>query len=158
MTARQPVPRAKLVARKTDNATSKTRVFLVDDEPAVRRGLELLLGREPSLYVAGSAATATEALTAILTLDPDLVVVDLRLENDHGCRFLRQLRRRCPRLKLLVFSLHDQPSVALNALRAGADGYVTKEDGPEKLIEAIALLSAGKSYVTPSVAARIPPP
>jgi DNA-binding NarL/FixJ family response regulator len=132
-------------------------VFLVDDEPAVRRGLELLLGREPGLLVCGSAATAAEALAAILTLEPDLVVVDLRLKNDHGCRLLRQLRRRCPRLKLLVFSLHDQPSFALAALRAGAHGYVTKEEGTEKLLEAIELLTAGKSYVTPSVAARMPP-
>ena len=145
------------MARRPNRATPRTRVFLVDDEPAVRRGLELLLGRDPRLLVCGSASTAAEALKSIQTLEPDLVVVDLHLDNGHGYKLLRQLRRCCPRLRLLVFSLQDRPSLAMAALRAGADGYVTKEEGTEKLLEAIALLVAGQTYVSAAVAGRLPP-
>lgn len=145
------------MARKPHDPGDKTRIFLVDDEPAILRGLELLLAREPYLLLCGSAASPAEALQSILMVAPDLVVVDLHLKEHQGCELLRQLRRLQPQLRLLVFSLHDQPSLAQEALEAGANGYITKEEGTDKLLEAIARVAAGDCYVTASVAARMPP-
>ncbi len=136
------------MARRVEKHTSRIRLFLVDDEAAVRRGLELLLSHEPNLEVCGSAGSLTEALQQILLLKPDLAVVDLRLRHGDGLKLIRKLRRSVPGLKLLVFSMHQEPSLAEAALRAGADGYVTKNEGTEKLVEAVACVMAGKPYVT----------
>ncbi len=145
------------MARKAQHHTARTRLFLVDDEPAVRRGLQVLLDHEPDFEVCGAAESIGDALKQILLCEPDIAVVDLRLRRGNGLTLIRRLRQSCPRVKVLVFSMHDELSTAEAAFRAGADGFVAKYEGSEKLFEAIACLMAGKSYVTPSLAARIRP-
>ena len=144
------------MARTMENPTPKIRLFLVDDEPVVLKGLTLLLSGEPDLEVCGCADSSADALQRIPQLGPDLAVVDLTLKGEDGVDLIRELRQRCPKLKLLVFSMHHQISCVRRALEAGAHGYVTKDEGAEQVIGAIRLLLAGKCYVTPTLAAGMP--
>ncbi len=136
-------------------ASSKIRVFLVDDHPIVRRGFQLLLAVEPDLMVCGEADTAPAALQKILALKPDVAIIDLALKGGSGLELIKQLRSHELELKLLVFSMREEGVYAERALRAGADGYITKEEGTEKAIEAIRLLSQGKRYVSERMAEKM---
>jgi DNA-binding NarL/FixJ family response regulator len=126
----------------------KARIIIVDDHPIVRRGFQLLVGLEPDLTICGEADNAPAALEQVLKLQPDLAVVDLALKNSSGLELVKELRTQCPQVKVLVFTMHDEPLYAERVLKAGAHGYVTKEEGTEKAIEAIRNLLKGKPYVT----------
>jgi DNA-binding NarL/FixJ family response regulator len=136
-------------------AKPRVRVFLADDHPIVRRGFQLLLGLEPDLSVCGEADAAPVALQKILALKPDVAVVDLSLKGTSGLELIRQLRYQGLKIKILVFSMQSEGLYAERALRAGADGYLTKEEGTEKAIEAIRLLVQGKRYVSQTMAERM---
>ncbi len=131
------------------------RVFLVEDEPSVRRGLELLLNREPDIQICGSAPGQQEALRRILALKPDLAIVDLSLKQGSGLDLLRDLHAFKAAPKTLVFSMHGQAGDVRSALRAGANGYVTKEDGTEYLVDAIHAVLLGKCFLTEAVAQKL---
>jgi DNA-binding NarL/FixJ family response regulator len=135
--------------------TAKIRVFLVDDHPIVRRGFQLLLGMEPDLAVCGEADSAPAALQMILALKPDVAIVDLSLKGGSGLELIKQLRAQDLKIKVLVFSMREEGVYAERAMRAGADGYVTKQEGTEKAIEAIRRLMEGKRYLTDRVAERM---
>ena len=140
---------------KRSAASAKVRVFLVDDHPIVRRGFQLLLAMEADLMVCGEADGAPAALQKILALKPDVVIVDLALKAGTGLELVKQLRAQALKVKLLVFTMRDEGIYAERALRAGADGYITKEEGAEKAIQAIRLLMQGKRYVSETVAAKM---
>ena len=140
---------------KRSAASAKVRVFLVDDHPIVRRGFQLLLAMETDLMVCGEADGAPAALQKILALKPDVVIVDLALKAGTGLELVKQLRAQALKVKLLVFTMRDEGIYAERALRAGADGYITKEEGAEKAIQAIRLLMQGKRYVSETVAAKM---
>ncbi len=133
----------------------KTRIFLVDDHPIVRRGLQLLISLERDLMVCGEAESAPVAVEKVLALKPDLVVVDLALKAGSGLELIKQLRSQHSKLKLLVFSMRDEGIYAERALRAGANGYITKEEGTEKALEAIRVILQGKNYVSPAISAKM---
>jgi DNA-binding NarL/FixJ family response regulator len=136
-------------------ASTKIRVFLVDDHPIVRRGFQLLLGIEPDLMVCGEADTGPAALQKILALKPDAAIIDLALKGGSGLELIKQLRAQGLKLKLLVFSMRDEGVYAERALRAGANGYITKEEGTDKAVQAIRLVMQGKRYVSERVAERM---
>jgi DNA-binding NarL/FixJ family response regulator len=143
------------MSAKRTVARSRIRVFLVDDHPIVRRGFQLLLGMEPDLIVCGEADSGPAALQKILALKPDVAIVDLALKGGSGLELIKQLRAQALKLKLLVFSMRDEGIYAQRALRAGADGYITKEEGTEKAIHAIRLLMQGKRYLSEGVAEKM---
>lgn len=132
--------------------TPKVRIFLVDDHPIVRRGFQLLLALEPDVMVCGEADSAPGALERILALQPHVAIVDLALKSSSGLELIKQLRAQSATLKILVFTMRAEGFYAERALRAGANGYITKEEGTEKAIEAIRLLMQGKPYVSPQLA------
>ena len=144
------------MARLQDNPPPQIRLFLVDDEPMVRKGLRLLFGVEPSLAVCGEAENEHDALERILALQPDLAVVDLGLKLGDGLSLIKQLHQLCPALKILVFSMHDQVHFTTAAFAAGAHGYVVKEEGTERLLEAIQVIMAGERYLSEQFAAKAP--
>ena len=140
---------------KRSAASAKVRVFLADDHPIVRRGFQLLLAMEPDLMVCGEADSGPVALQKILALKPDVAIVDLSLKGSSGLELIKQLRAQDLKVKLLVFTMRDEGIYAERAMRAGADGYITKEEGTEKAIQAIRLLMQGKRYLSAKVAEKM---
>jgi DNA-binding NarL/FixJ family response regulator len=134
---------------------SKTRIFLVDDHPIVRRGMQLLISLEPDLMVCGDAESAPVALEKILAVKPDLVVIDLALTTGSGLDLIKQLRSQDSKVKLLVFSMRDEGVYAERALRAGANGYITKAEGTDRALEAIRLILQGKNVVSEKISAKM---
>jgi DNA-binding NarL/FixJ family response regulator len=133
----------------------KARVFIVDDHPIVRRGLQFILNLEPNMMVCGEAESGPEALRKIPLAKPDVAIVDLSLKGGSGLDLIKDLRSQFPKLKLLVFSMHDEMFYAQRVLRLGAQGYITKEEGAERAVEALRLILKGKRYVSQAIADRI---
>lgn len=131
------------------------RIFLVDDHALVRRGLAQLLEGEADMAVCGEAESVGEALEAIGPAAPDLVVVDISLKASNGIDLIAQLREERPEVKAIVLSMHTEASVAERALRAGARGYVTKQDADEEFIGALRKVAAGGMYVPPYMSDRL---
>jgi DNA-binding NarL/FixJ family response regulator len=135
--------------------TPKRRVLIVDDHPVVRQGLALLINQEPDLEVCGHAEDAHEALQNIRELMPDLVIVDISLKDTSGIDLIKDVRIQQPELPILTLSMHDESLYAERALRAGAKGYIMKQEATEQVATAIRRVLAGEIYVSNSMAARM---
>lgn len=134
---------------------AKLRIFLVDDHPLVREHLTALLQREPDLQVCGEAGDGPTALELIPRREPDLVILDLSLKRSHGLELLKDLKEMRPKLPVLVLSMHDESLYAERALRAGASGYITKEEASTDVLSAIRKVLAGQVYVSERIAGRM---
>jgi len=130
-------------------------ILIVDDHPMLRRGLAALIDNEPDLAVCGEAASCPEALAAIPESRPDLVTVDLTLERSDGLDLLKEMKRRHPEIPTLVVSMHDEQVYAERSLRAGARGYVTKQQLDETVLLAIRRLLDGETYLSDKLEARL---
>ncbi len=149
--------RASLPAKvQLQIATRKIRVMVVDDEPLVCGAVALLLDREPHLEVCCQAQSEPHALERLRAAKPDLAVVDLALKEGHGLRLIKRLRRRRPRLKVLVMSMFGRADYVTNAFAAGVHGYITKDEAAEKLLEAIDSVMKGQFYLSKEMATRMP--
>jgi DNA-binding NarL/FixJ family response regulator len=113
------------------------RIFIVENHPATRAALVTLINQESDLAVCGKAANANRALAALSKLKPDLVVTDLNMPGKSGLNLIRDLKQLYPEVPVIVISVHEAVSHAERALRAGAEAYVSKSDGGEKLVAAI---------------------
>jgi DNA-binding NarL/FixJ family response regulator len=131
------------------------RVMIVDDHPVVRHGLRELLSHEPDLELCGEAESAEEALRIVGGLAPDLVIVDILLKGNNGIDLVKRLRALHPGVRMLVASMHDESFLAERALRAGAMGYVCKQEPVERMLTAIRSVMRGGVYLTPDMTARI---
>ena len=134
------------------SALKKKTVFVVDDHPIVRQGLTLLIDREADLSVCGEAEEMHAALRAIPTLHPDILIVDISLNGPDGLELLKNVRITWPRLPVLVLSMHDESIYAERALRAGANGYIMKQEATEKVLVALRRILSGEIYVSSRVA------
>jgi DNA-binding NarL/FixJ family response regulator len=128
--------------------TKKCRVLLVDDHPIVRQGLALLIDREPDLAVCGEAEGAHSAFHAIITLRPDIVVLDISLSGPDGLDVLKEIRSKTASLPVLILSMHDESIYAERAMRAGANGYIMKQEATEKVLVAIRRILQGEVYLS----------
>ena len=128
------------------NSSQKRDVFIVDDHPLVRQGLALLIDREPDLRACGQAGDAVQAVRDIELLKPDLVIVDLSLEESSGLELIKDLKVRCPGLPVLTLSMHDEIIYAERALRAGAKGYVMKQEATDRVVTAIRRVLSGQIW------------
>jgi DNA-binding NarL/FixJ family response regulator len=145
-----------LMTRKSKAAAQERRkIFIVDDHPMMREGLAQLIAHEPDLAVCGEADDGAEALAQIEKLKPDLALVDITLRSTNGLELIKDLRIRAPATSVLVISMHDESLYAERVLRAGGRGYVMKQEGGKKLMEAIRQVLSGKTYVSEKIAARI---
>jgi DNA-binding NarL/FixJ family response regulator len=126
----------------------KFRVLLVDDHPIVRQGLGLLIDREPDLQVCGEADGAQTAFQRLGTLRPDIVVLDISLTGPDGLDVLKEIRLRSVSLPVLILSMHDESIYAERALRAGANGYIMKQEATEKVLVAIRRILQGEVYLS----------
>ena len=134
---------------------SSHRILLIDDHGIVRHGIGVLLSAAPDLEVCGEAGTYEEALDALRTLKPDAAVVDLILHDRSGLELIRAARAEGIMLPMLVLSMHDESTHAEKALRAGAQGYVMKEDADEVLVDALRKVLDGGLYVSGDINARL---
>ncbi|MFA6134127.1 MAG: response regulator transcription factor [Phycisphaerae bacterium] len=141
--------------KRSGNGKGKTRIFLVDDHPIVRQGVALLVNQEPDMIVCGDADCAPDAIRGIEATQPDLAVVDLSLKDSSGLELIKDLKIRCPRLLVMVLSMHEESFYAERVLRAGARGYITKEEGTEKVIEGIRKLLKGEVYLSEKMASKM---
>ena len=138
---------------KTTKKTGKqkSRVFIVDDHPIVRYGVTRILNNEPDFVVCGDADGAHKAMEHIEKLHPDIVVLDISLRDMDGLQLTRIIRTRHPNLPIVILSMHDERMYANKALRAGASGYVMKEESSEKLVTAIRKIIGGEIFVSAEV-------
>lgn len=144
------------MSRNRNNALApKCKVFLVDDHPIVRQGLTLFINREPDLMVSGEADSATAALQAIRAALPDFVVLDISLGGPDGLELLKTLRAKYPNLPVLVLSMHDESIYAERALRAGANGYIMKQETTDKVVSAIRRILGGDVYLSERLTKRM---
>ena len=134
--------------------SEKKRVLLVDDHPILRQGLANVLNEQPHLCVCGEAQGRTDALNAAERLQPDLAIVDLSLRTGDGIELIKDLRARLPQVLTLVLSMHDETIYAERALRAGARGYVMKQEKFDPLLLAIGRVLSGAIYVSDQVTAH----
>ena len=140
---------------RLNSSAPKCKVFLVDDHPIVRQGLALFIEREPDLMVCGEAEDATSALQAIRDAAPDFVILDISLNGPDGLELLKTLRVRYPSLPALVLSMHDESVYAERALRAGANGYIMKQEAADKVITAIRHILGGDVYLSDNLTKRM---
>jgi DNA-binding NarL/FixJ family response regulator len=133
----------------------KRRVFLVDDHPIVRQGLAQLINSEPDLTVTGQGEDAYGSLRAIKENRPDLVLVDVSLKDSDGIELMKELKAQDPNLPVLILSMHDESLYAERALRAGAKGYIMKQEAPQTLLGAIRKVLDGEVYVSQKMGATL---
>jgi two-component system response regulator DevR len=134
---------------------AKTRILLVDDHEVVRLGLMTLLNDQPNLQVVGEASTAGEAVKAVEKLDPDVVLMDIRLPGEGGIEAARQVTKRFPRTKVIMLTSFADDELIMRAINAGAVGYVLKQVGNEELLRAIDAAARGEALLDPAVTARL---
>ncbi|MET8630621.1 response regulator transcription factor [Kitasatospora sp. NPDC004669] len=138
-----------------DNTSGSVKVFLLDDHEVVRRGVHDLLDAEPDLTVVGEAATVEQALARVPALRPDVAVLDMRLPDGDGVTVCRELRSRMPELACLILTSFDDEEALLDAIMAGASGYVLKQISGTDLVTAVRTVASGQSMLDPGAATRL---
>jgi len=130
-------------------------VFIVDDHPIVRRGLEQLINQEADLVVCGQAEGAQTALEAMKKWMPDVALVDLSLTGESGLELIKDIKVRYPKVAVLVLSMHDETFYAERVLRAGAKGYIMKRQAAAQIVAAIRRILSGEIWLSDPMAAKI---
>ncbi len=148
---RNPAPKATPQKHDEDSI----RIVVVDDHPLFRHGLVQLLNSEKSFTVCGEASSASEAMTVVRTQRPSMVIADLGLKGANGLELTKSLRAEFPKMPVLVLSMHDEPTYAVRSLRAGANGYVTKEEALSSVLVAVREVVNGRTYLSPGMASDV---
>ena len=142
-------------AKKTEQTRqAKKAILIVDDHPMLRRGLAALIASESDLAVCGEVSSCEAALRAIAQRQPDLVVVDLGLERSDGLDLVKDMKTRHQKIPALVLSMHDESLYAERALRAGACGFVSKQQLDDTVLIAIRRVLSGETYMSEKMRAR----
>lgn len=142
-------------AKKEPAKPVQKRILIVDDHPMMREGLAQLLETEPDLAACGEAGTAHEALEKVGQLNPELVLLDITLPGKSGLELIKDLHAMYPQISILVISMHDESLYGERVLRAGAKGYIMKQEGGKKILAAIRQVLSGGIYVSEKMAHRI---
>ena len=134
---------------------NRKRIFLVDDHPVLRKGLARLIESKPGFVVCGEASTAAEAMPFIRELKPQLVVVDIGLPGASGIELTKTIRSEFPNIPVLILSMHEEGLYAIRALRAGATGYIVKQDALDNIGTALQDTLNGTRYLSPGIADQL---
>ena len=132
--------------------TMPIRILMADDHFVVRQGMRQIIGLFPDMVIVGEAGDGQALLSALDKVDPQLLLLDMTMPGISGVELIAQVRARRPRLPILILSMHKDTHVALGAIRAGANGYITKDSDPALLAVAIRKVAMGKRYVMPDLA------
>lgn len=141
--------------RQAKSETKKTKIIIVDDHPIVRQGLTELINSESDLEVCAQAEDAHQALKLIREVHPDMAIVDISLKQTSGMELIKDINAQYPRLQVLALSMHDESLYAERALRAGARGYIMKQEATEKVVSAIRKAQDGQLYVSDRMQERM---
>lgn len=133
----------------------KQRIFISEDHTLLRAGLRALLSQDPDLDIVGEANNGRDAIRAIATLVPDLVLMDLSMPGMNGIEAIRDIKRRKPDICILVLTMHRTDEYIHESLRAGADGYILKDTTHDELLVAIRCVLNGKTYLSPDISGRV---
>ena len=131
----------------------RRRVLIVDDHPIVRQGLKRMIDAEADLEVCGEADSEPNARSAVRELDPDIVIVDLSLQDGDGLELVRALHAHHPEIPMLVLSMHDEAIYAERMLAEGASGYIMKQAAADQLLTALRTVLQGDTFLSPEMAA-----
>jgi DNA-binding NarL/FixJ family response regulator len=136
-------------------STKRAKLLIVDDHPAVREALALRIELQPDLEVCGEAADTTEALRLVAETQPDIAVIDISLKTGNGIDLIKRIKDRNNQVRILVWSMHCESLYAERALRAGALGYINKDQATDKIVEAIRRVLEGKIWLSESMSERL---
>jgi DNA-binding NarL/FixJ family response regulator len=136
-------------------SSKTTKILIVDDHPMMREGLAQLIGNQPDMTVCGEAGNAHEALEKVRLLKPNLVLADITLPGRNGLELIKDIQALEAGVSVLVISMHDEGLYAERVLRAGGRGYVMKQEGGKRIMEAIRQVSSGKIFVSEKMSASI---
>jgi DNA-binding NarL/FixJ family response regulator len=131
------------------------KILLVDDHPVLRKGLVRLIDAKDEFAVCGEASTAIDAMALIRELKPDLVIVDIGLPGTSGIELTKTIRAEFPDMPVLILSMHEEALYATRALRAGAMGYIVKQDAIDNIAAALREALSGRRYLSPVIAAQL---
>jgi DNA-binding NarL/FixJ family response regulator len=149
----QPAP--AMNANNNSSGQRKHRILIVDDHPIFRQGIGQVINHEADLVVCGEAETSHEALEAIQALKPDLVILDITLKGINGIELMKLIKLASPATRALVLSMHDESLYAERALRAGARGYVMKQEASSQVVTAIRKVLNGELYISPTMGSQM---
>src|SRR5437879_13843141 len=152
----QSVMKTATATKEKPTAEKVKRIVIVDDHPLFRKGLEQLINSSDDAFnICGEAGDAAEGMTAIRQLKPDLVIVDLSLPGANGIELIKNIRGEFGKMPVLILSMHDESLYALRALRAGAQGYVMKQEALKNVIGAMREVLAGRPYLSKEMTAKL---
>ena len=141
-----------MASHQPETSPQKKRILIVDDHPVLRKGLVRLIESKNGFEVCAEAGDATEAMSFIKKDKPDLAIVDLVLPGESGIALTKQIRANFPEIPVLVLSMHEEARYASRALRAGAMGYIAKQDAIDNIMSALHTIFNGERYVSPGIA------
>lgn len=144
-------------ATRADSSVNEenTRILIVDDHPLVRESLKKIIQRQTDLEVCGEAEDRNQALELSATAKPHLIIIDLTLKSSHGLELVKDIRSLYPKMRILVLSMHDEMLQAERVIRAGAQGYISKQEPPMKILLAIRRVLRGEIYWSEKAAALV---
>ena len=126
-------------------------VVIVDDHTILRQGLRKLLEEDKKINVLGEAGDGREALEKVAVLSPDVVLMDISMSGMNGLEAIKQIKRRYPKVKVLVLSMHKNEEYIYQAFKSGAIGYIVKDSAAQDVVNAIKIVSRGESYLSPCI-------
>ncbi len=141
-------------SKRNDGAKTIHKILIVDDHPILRQGLAQLIDQQKDLSICGQFEEAGQAFDAIGQVKPDLALVDISLKGSSGIELLKNIKAKYPKLFVLVLSMHDESLYAERVLRAGASGYIMKQEATEKVLEAIRKVLAGEIYLSEKMSTK----
>ena len=141
--------------QQAKTSLNKIKILIIDDHPIVRQGLARLIEHENDLEVCGQADDAPAAMRAIKKLNPDIAIVDITLKETNGMELIKDIKVQYPNLPILTLSMHEESLYAERALRAGAKGYIMKQQATDNVIDAIRRVLNGQVYISDEMAAKM---
>jgi len=132
-----------------------TRILLAEDHGTVREGIKMLVNSQPDMEVVGEAGDGEAAIRETQQLEPDLVLMDISMPTLNGLKATKKLRKLCPNIKILTLTRHTDDGYLQQLIKAGVNGYVLKQSAPTELITAIRTVTAGQSYLDPTLVPRV---
>jgi len=134
---------------------ARVRVLVADDHAVVRKGIRQILADAPEMEVVAEASNGLETLELMRSTGVDVVILDLSMPGLSGLETVKKIRQDCPRVSILVLSMHPEEQYAVRVMRTGAAGYLTKDSAPEELVAAVRSVANGHKYVTSTLAERL---